>query len=260
MIPTLRYEFVMQIRRPSMWIVYGLAVAFMVAGLAYWSLDLGEPRPAVPRHAMVVAANIVMVLLPIVYGCLLADRPQRARVLRVEPVLAATPSGATARLVGRYLGTCAATAVPIAVAYFGRALLYAVAEGEPAALGWAAVIFLAAVLPGLVFVGALVYAGTLLIPPMLFRVLFVAYWFWGNLIPPNLMPALSHTIFSATGEYARDGLLAPLPPYGVTVRGAFDFLRPAATQGTALLWIGLMISLAVAILFLVRLHASRSES
>ncbi|WP_214318230.1 hypothetical protein [Nonomuraea sediminis] len=260
MIPTLRYEFVMQVRRPSMWIIYGLVVAFMVTKLAYWSLDLGESRPAVPRHAMVVAASIVMALLPIVYGCLLADRPQRARVLRVEPVLAATPSGATARLVGRYLGTCAATAVPIAVAYFGRALLYAVVKGEPAALGWAVVIFLAAVLPGLVFVGALVYAGTLLIPPMLFRVLFVAYWFWGNLIPPDLMPTLSHTIFSATGEYARDGLLAPLPPYGVTVPGAFDFLRPAATQATALLWIGLMIALAVAMLFLVRLHASRSES
>ncbi|MFI6600604.1 hypothetical protein ACIBHX_30535 [Nonomuraea sp. NPDC050536] len=260
MIPTLRYEFVMQIRRPSMWIVYGLAFAVTVAMLAYWTLDLGEPRPAEPRHAMAVAANILMALMPIVYGCLLADRPQRARVLRVDPVLAATPSGATARLVGRYLGTCAATAMPIAVGYFGRTLIYAVAKGEPAALGWAVVIFLAAVLPGLVFVGALVYAGTLLIPPMLFRVLFVAYWFWGNLIPADMMPTLSHTIFSATGEYARDGLLAPLPPYGVTLPGAFDVLRPAATQATALLWIALMIALAVAILFLVRLHASRSES
>ena len=32
---------------------------------------------------------------------------------------------------------------------------------------------------------------------MLFRVLFVVYWFWGSLVPAGMMPTLSRTIFSA---------------------------------------------------------------
>jgi ABC-2 type transport system permease protein len=256
-----RYEFAMQVRRPSLWIVYGLVFVVIVATLPYWSLDLGMFRASVPREAMGVAAQIVVTLLPVVYGCLLADRPARDRVLRVDGVLDATPSSRTARLIGKYAGVCAATAVPFAVVYFGRAVAYAVVEGAPSALGWAAVTFAASILPGLVFVGALAFAGALLVPPMIFRVLFVAYWFWGNVIPARLMPTLSGTVFSATGEYARYGLLTPIPQeYGRGPEAVLDFLRPAYTPASAWLWIGVMIALAAAVLTLVRLHASGSAS
>ncbi|WP_188186713.1 hypothetical protein [Nonomuraea sp. SYSU D8015] len=211
MIATLRYEFAMQVRRPSLWIVYALVFAVLIVALPFGSLDLNDYEGSVGRQAMSVAAQILVSLLPIVYGCMLADRPSRDRVLRVDGILDATPSGRTARLIGKYAGVCAATAVPFAVAYFGRALLYAVVEGQPSALGWAALTFLASIVPGLVFLGALAFAGPLLLPPMVFRVLFVAYWFWGNLIPAAMMPTLSHTIFSATGEYVRYGIVAPPP-------------------------------------------------
>ncbi|MEU8250643.1 hypothetical protein [Nonomuraea sp. NPDC048916] len=260
MIASLRYEFAMQVRRPSLWIVYGLVLAVMVAVLDYWSLDLDVYEVSVPKEAMGVAAQIIVTLLPIVYGCMLADRPSRDRVLRVDGILDTTPSGRTARLIGKYAGVCAATAVPLAITYFGRALLYVLVEGQPSALGWAAVTFLASILPGLVFVGALAFAGPLLLPPMVFRVLFVAYWFWGNLIPANLMPTLSHTVFSATGEYVRYGLLTPISPEYGRDSAVLDFLRPDHTPATAWLWIGVMIALAVVVLSLVRLHASRSES
>ncbi|MGN9839880.1 hypothetical protein ACTMTI_17315 [Nonomuraea sp. H19] len=260
MIAALRYEFVMQVRRPSLWIVYALVFAVLVATLPFGTLDLNAYDGAVARQAMSVAAQILVSLLPIVYGSLLADRPLRDRVLRVEPLLDATPSGRTARLIGKWAGACAATAVPFAIAYFGRALLYAIVEGQPSALGWAALTFLASVLPGLVFIGALAFAGPLLLPPMMFRVLFVAYWFWGNLIPATMMPTLSHTIFSATGEYVRYGIIAPYPiDYGPDPAAVLDFLRPDHTPATAGLWIGVMIVLAAAVLSLVRLHASRSE-
>ncbi|MEU0564746.1 hypothetical protein ABZ297_05000 [Nonomuraea sp. NPDC005983] len=267
MIATLRYEFVMQIRRPSLWIVYGLVFAVLVATLSYWSLDLGLNDAHVPRRAMATAAELLVLLLPIVYGCMLADRPQRDRLLRVDSILDATPTGRTARLVGRYLGVCAATAVPFALAYFGRVLLYVVAEGKPSALGWATLFFLGSVLPGLLFVGALAFAGPLLVPPMVFRVLFVAYWFWGNLIPKDLLPTLSHTILTATGEYVRNAVaprsLEYLPgdlEYADAPPAVLDFLRPEATPAVALLWVGLMVALTVALLSVVRLHASRSES
>ncbi|TDC97335.1 hypothetical protein E1292_37270 [Nonomuraea deserti] len=261
MIATMRYEFAMQIRRPSLWIVYGLAFAALVAVLPYWSLTGGSHGGNAVAGAMSRAAQLLVTMLAMVYGCMLADRPGRDRALRVDGILDATPSGRTARLAGKYAGVCAATAVPMALAYFGRAAAYAVAEGEPSALGWAAVTFAASTLPGLVFLGALGFAGPLLVPPMVFRVLFVAYWFWGNLIPAYLMPTLSHTIFSATGEYARYGLLAPLPDeYGRGPAAMFDVLRPGFTPAAAWLWMGVMVALAAALLVLVRLRLSRSES
>ncbi|MEU0478194.1 hypothetical protein ABZ260_03270 [Streptosporangium sp. NPDC006013] len=276
MIATFRYEFRMQIRRPVLWIVYGLTFAALVAiePKTYATLNLGGGEGTVPNTAMIASATIHMTLLTIVYGCLLADRLVRDRRLGVIGVLDTTPTGHTARLAGKYLGTCAATASPIALAYFGRAVAYAITEGEPSALGWAVAMFVGAIVPGLLFVGALALAGPLLMPPMLFQVLFVVYWFWGNLIPPSMMPTLSHTILSPNSKYVAYGLLGyPMPEqppgiivppeylvYGPWPGASLNFLRPAATEPVALLWIGVMIVLAIFVLSLARLHAIRTES
>ncbi|MFC4008778.1 hypothetical protein ACFOY2_16220 [Nonomuraea purpurea] len=261
MIATFRYAFGMQVRRRSLWIMYGLAFAVTAAMPPFWTLDMGYDDGQEPWQGMATAARLLTSLLPLVYGCMLADRPVRDRVLRVEPILAATPTNSTARLMGAYAGACAATAVPFAVAYFGRALLFVVMEGQPSALWWATLNFTASIVPGLAFLGALAFAGPLLVPPMVFRVLFVAYWFWGNLIPKGMMPTISQTIFDATGDYVRNGLLAPpTVDYGPGPPAVFDFLRPASSPGTAVLWIGVMIALSAVMLFLLCLHASRSES
>ncbi|WP_066376140.1 hypothetical protein [Herbidospora mongoliensis] len=262
MIATLRYEFLMQIRRPSLWIVYGLVFALLLITMPFWSLDMGLPlEGGTARQDMTTAAMILITLLPVVYGCMLADRPGRDRLLHVDGVLDATPTSGTARLLGKWAGVCLATAVPFAIAYFGRAVLWAVTEGDPAALGWAVVTFLAMIVPGLLFLGALAFAGSLVMPSIMFRVVFVAYWFWGNLIPPNTMPTLAHTIFSATGDYVRWGLLHPLPS-GMVAYGeaTLDVLRPAHSPATAWLWIAVMIALAAVLLSVVRLHALRRES
>ncbi|WP_406318780.1 hypothetical protein OHA77_15320 [Streptosporangium sp. NBC_01639] len=275
MIATLRYEFRMQLRRPVLWIVYGLTFAATVAafGHAYVDLNLGGDEGREPRLAMIVSAILIMTLLPIVYGCLLADQLIRDRRLGMADVLDTTPAGRTGRLIGKYLGTCAATAVPLVLAYLGRAVAYAVAEGEPAALGWAAVILVADIVPGLLFVGALALTGPLLMPPLLFRVLFVVYWFWGALIPATMMPTLSHSILAPRNDYVAYGLLgygerfppdATLPPgsyvYGPWEGAALNVLRPEASPAVALLWIAVMIALAAAVLLLTRLHTARTES
>ncbi|MER5619706.1 hypothetical protein ABT061_01540 [Streptosporangium sp. NPDC002544] len=275
MIATFRYEFRMQIRRRVLWIVYGLTYAVIVITLnpAYVDLQRGADRDD-PTTAMIVSADLLMLLLPIVYGCLLADRLVRDRRLGVVGVLDATPTAPTARLIGKYLGTCAATAVPFALAYFGRAVVYAIVEGEPSALGWAVAVFVTTTVPALLFVGALALAGPLLMPPMLFQVLFVVYWFWGNLIPPRMMPTLADTILSPNSQHVAYGLLgyrpAQQPPnvlvepdyytYGPVSEAALNFLRPEADAAVALLWIGVMLVLAVFVLSLARLHATRTES
>ncbi|MEU6712305.1 hypothetical protein ABZ897_12570 [Nonomuraea sp. NPDC046802] len=261
MIATFRYAFGMQVRRRSLWIVYGLVFAVIAARMPFWTLDMGYGEGQESWQGMATAAGLLTSLLPLVHGCMLADRPVRDRVLRVAPILDATPTSRTARQMGAYAGACAATAVPFAVVYFGRALLFVVMEGQPSAIGWAVLNFLGSIVPGLVFLGALAFAGPLLVPPMVFRVLFVAYWFWGNLIPKTMMPTISDTIFDATGDYVRYGLLAPpTVDYGPGPPAMFDFLRPAYSPGTAVLWIGVMIALSAVMLFLLCLHASRSES
>ncbi|MGI5488671.1 hypothetical protein [Microtetraspora malaysiensis] len=265
MIATLRYEFLMQIRRPVMWIVYGLTFVVLVATLwpGYRTLDLGTGDGHDPKQAMLVSAKLTMSLLPIVYGCLIADRLLRDRRLGVAPIMDASPADPVGRLIGKYVGVCAATAVPIVLTFFGRAVVYAITEGRAEALAWSVPIFAAVILPGLVFLGALALAGPLLMPPLAFRVLFVAYWFWGNLIPADMMPTLSHTIFAASNEYAAYGLFdRPQAEivYGPRQGAALNFLRPEATPAVAVLWMGVMVALAAAILLLTRLHAARSES
>ncbi|MCC5581321.1 hypothetical protein IMZ11_37525 [Microtetraspora sp. AC03309] len=265
MIATLRYEFLMQIRRPVMWIVYGLAFAAIVATMwpSYRTLDLGSGGGHDPKLAMLASAKVTMSLLAIVYGCLLADRLIRDRRLGVASILDASPSNPGGRLIGKYLGVCAATAAPIALVFFGRAVVYTFTEGKVETLAWSLAVFATVILPGLIFLGALALAGPLLMPPLPFRVLFVGYWFWGNLIPADMMPTLSHTIFAATGDYAAYGLFDRARPDGVAYGwpdAALNFLRPAATPAVAVLWMGVMVALATAILLLARLHAARSES
>ncbi|MCT9932735.1 hypothetical protein N5079_21255 [Planotetraspora sp. A-T 1434] len=267
MIAALCYEFRMQVRRPVLWVVYGLTLAALIAtfGESYTMLDLGRGGGHDPKAAMVTSATITMTLLPIVYGCMLADRLVRDRRLGVAAILDATPSGRTGRLIGKYLGTCAATATPFAVAYFGRAVVWVIMEGRPAALGWSALMFLLGIVPGLLFLGALSVAGPLLMPPLLFRVLFAGYWVWGNLIPATMMPTLSHTVFAADSDYVPYGLLRLRMPDGMSTTGpwpgaSLNLLRPVATPSVALLWIGLMVALAAAVLSLARLHTALTES
>ncbi|MBB2911784.1 ABC-type transport system involved in multi-copper enzyme maturation permease subunit [Streptosporangium becharense] len=272
MIATLRYEFLMQIRRPVMWIVHALVFAVLLGGSrAYLTLDMGFGDPADPKAAMSTLAAYLMSLMPVAYGCLLTDRLVRDRRLRVAAVLDTTPAGRTGRLAGKYLGACAATAVPILIVYLGRALVYAAAEEKPSALGWAAVILVTTVLPVLLFTGALALSGPLLMAPMLFRVLFVVYWLTCVITPRGMFPTPSRSLLSPDVDYMRFGLFQqealngrPYDPSegagGLrTFANLFDFARPVATPGTALLWAALMLAFTLVMLTLVRLRATRTE-
>ncbi|WP_283133433.1 hypothetical protein [Rhizohabitans arisaemae] len=266
MIATMRYEFHMQLRSRAMWVVYALVFTVYVAvDRSFFTLYLGRGVEGEPKTAMLALGTMVGALMPVAYGCMVADRLVRDTRLGVAGVLDTTPTGQGSRLIGKYLGVCAATAAPIALVFFGRAIVFAVAEGEPTALGWASTTFLLTITPGLIFIGALTLTGPLLISPMIFRVLFVVYWFWGNLIYPAMMPTISGSIFDATGGYMEFGLLSPerdpnVIPYGPYPGAALNFLRPVASPTVAFLWLGTMLALAVAVLALARLHLARKAT
>ncbi|MFI5955695.1 ABC transporter permease [Cryptosporangium sp. NPDC051539] len=256
MIASLRYEFRMQVRKRSVWIVPALTLVLFVLIGGSLLRDLFDPaqRPPEAKTAVVGLAVQIHALLAIGFGCLLADRLIRDDRLRVAPILDATPASPRARLLGKYLGAGAATAVPVFVAYFGFALAYAVHSSAPDALGWALVASAVMILPGLLFVAAFALTVPLVVPAPLFRVLFVAYWLWGNLVPPETMPTLTGTLVHPLGGYPltalldfrgidNDGALA-----GPVADATLNFLRPVPTTATALLSIALLLALAAAAL------------
>jgi hypothetical protein len=253
---SLRYEFRMQVRKRSVWIVPALTlVLFLLIGGSLLR-DLFDPGEAPPeaRTAVVALAVQIHALLSIGFGCLLADRLIRDDRLRVAPILDATPTAPGARLLGKYLGAGAATAVPILVAYFGFTAAYAVHADAPGAFGWAAAACGVVIVPGLLFVAAFALAAPLVMPAPLFRVIFVGYWLWGNVVTPDTMPTLARTLIHPLGGYPLAALLdfhgidgadtwaGPVP--GATL----NFLRPDPTPATAWLSIGMLLVLAAAAL------------
>lgn len=247
-----RYEFLMQVRKRSMWIANGVVVA-LIGLLSARTLGDLLHDPDV-KETVASAAVLVNVILPVVYGCFLADRLVRDDRLGVAAILDATPASAAGRLAGKHLGACAAAAIPPAIVYFGFAALYAATSGRPAALAWAAGLFALVILPAVLFVGAFALVVPLLIPAPLFRVLFVGYWFWGNAISPGAMPTLSSSLVTPIGSYPTQALFGyPSPEESLQIAGPvpsamFNFLRPEATAATAWLSIGVLLALATLVL------------
>lgn len=253
---SLRYEFRMQVRKRSVWIVPALTLLLFVLIGGSLLRDLFDPgeRPPEAKTAVVALAVQLHALLAIGFGCLLADRFIRDDRLRVAPILDATPAGPGARLLGKYLGAGAATAIPILVAYFGFATAYAVDTGAPVALGWALAAVGVVFVPGLLFVAAFALAVPLVMPAPLFRVFFVGYWLWGNVASPELMPTLARTLIHPLGGYPLAALLGfhgidGTDTWAGPIPGAMlNFLRPAPTPATAWLSIGVLLVLAAAAL------------
>src|SRR5262245_14818800 len=204
-----RYEFRMQVRRRSVWLVPALSILLFLLIGGSLLRDLFDPVEArtVAKAAMIDLGLQLNLLLPIGFGCLLADRLIRDDRLRVAPVLDATPARPVPRLLGKYLGAATATAVPIVLIYAALAAAYAIHWHAPEALSWALVTFGLVIAPGLLFAAAFALTVPLVMPAPLFRVLFVGYWLWGNLIGPAMMPTLAHTVIQPLGGYPVNALL-----------------------------------------------------
>jgi ABC-2 type transport system permease protein len=262
MTAALRYEFRMQARKRSMWIAYAVVVALLgLLSASQLGDALDDPSA---KFTMATAAFMVNLILPVAYGSFLADRLVRDDKLGVAPILDATPASTASRLTGKYLGSCAAAAVPLAIIYFGFAVVYAATAGRPVALAWAAALFAVVTVPAVLFVGAFALVVPLLIPAPLFRVLFVGYWFWGNSIAPSWMPTPANSILSPIGAYPIQEIFGYRGPDGTVqfagpVPGAaLNFLRPEATAATA--WLSIGVLLAVAALVLTAAPALRART
>jgi ABC-2 type transport system permease protein len=238
-----RYELRMQFRKPSVWLT--MAALAVLTALTPGNVNDVLSRSD-PETAMVLAARLVMLLLPVGFGCLVADRLVRDERLNVRQLLDATPSGLGNRLTGKYFGACVATGVSVIGCYLLLAVAYVVRHGDPTALLYVPTVTVAVLVPALLFIGAFAMLCPLVMPAPLFRVLFVGYWFWTNLIDPTLLPTLNRTLINPLNGYVIDVFFAGTHSdlAGEVPGATLNLLRPAPTTVTA--WLSLIVLLALA--------------
>lgn len=230
-----RYEFRMQARRRSLWIAAGLLGAALISlqgDRGPRGLPVGTPA----REVMGTWALLFAILMPLAYGMLLADRLVRDRRLRVEPLLESLPHPPATRLAGKFLGGVAACALPGLAALLVAALTELPKRHDPALLGWAVVAFAAVTLPGIAMIAGFALVCPVVVSVPLFRVLFVGYWFWGNMLAPDFLPSLTGTLLTPIGDYAVTWLLGNGDrALFAGAPGFLPFLRPDPTAATAAL-------------------------
>jgi ABC-type Na+ efflux pump permease subunit len=243
----------MQARKRSLWVVMGLLIAgqFLLAG-ANHPIHLPKTTP-LPR-VMGEWALLLNILTPVGVGGLLADRFVRDQVLGTAELLDASPADPGARAWGKTVGALAATITPLAMWWLGLVVVLAVSRGEPAALAVGLAAFVAINVPALLLVGAFSVTLPALVWPPLYRTLFAAYWLWGNLFNPHLLPTLSGTALAPVGEYAAGGLFGAHLLYA-PLRG-IERVTPLA--GT--LSVVLLLAISGAPLLMLRALVGRSAS
>jgi ABC-2 type transport system permease protein len=258
---TTRYELRMQLRRPALWVTFALLLVMLAA----FSGFLSAWHETDPKIAMVRTAIAVEIPLPIGYAFLLADRMVRDARLDVADLFDAAPANRLGRLLGKYTGSSLATALPIVTIYFGYAISYAVAHRCVAALAWALAVFATVLLPGLAFAGALALCLPLVVPPSVFRTIFVGFWVWSSwLIPATAVPTLAQTVLSPTNGYPLEVFFGYHGGHGGTnlwagpAPGAvLNALRPTPNVATTWLSIALLLATAAAVLALAHVLRTR---
>src|SRR5260370_37585705 len=143
----LRYEFLMQIRRRSIWFVLALVCA--LSGLLWLVFTSGSEVTSL--DAVIYLAQFTAWFVPVGVGLVLADRLARDKKLRVDEVLDTFPGSLGARLLGRYIGSTLATLIPVVILYIAGATSILARFHNPHDLLLSMEAFSAIPLPGMLF-------------------------------------------------------------------------------------------------------------
>lgn len=241
-----RYEFLMQARRWAVWIAMPLFVAWGLFAFDTFVSLAGDP---VLRAAGWAASGslVAQSFAPVAFGILVSDRLARDRRIKVEELLETLPARSGARMLGKYLGSVTATLIPLIAAYVAGSVYVAGDTGEPMAALLGLLCFATVNLPGLLFVAAFSVSCPAVLWVPLYQVLFVAYWFWGNLLSPDsALPTISGTILTPVGSYPASGF------FGLEGTNAGDATVREGVASIALLLILSGLTLACANKYLRR--------
>jgi ABC-2 type transport system permease protein len=238
----LRYEFLMQIRRVTFWVIF--AVGAIVPVIQFFNPQnfTHDANLAISQHSVIVIEiTDIAGFVALATGLLLAGRVQRDRSLRVEEILKSARPAPMTRLFGKYAGATLASFVPAALlTALGTSVLVARYQDFsviPLALAVAAL----TIIPATLFVGAFAIAcGTFMWAP-LFQFLFLGYWLWEQLDPKGPIPTLNGTILSPSMRLVMTGIFGFTPfrtsdlSYYPTVGAVWGIANIAALIGVGLL-------------------------
>jgi ABC-2 family transporter protein len=238
----LKYEFRMQLHRRALWITFIALGLFFTQFHQPWFRPITSPASA----SIIYWTGIVQSFLAVAAGLLLADRLSRDRRTKVDELLNTLPCTISTRIFGKYLGSTIATLVPMLTIYSIGTAYILVRWHTMQELPLALASFAAIVLPGVMFIGAFSIACTAILWVPLYQILFVGYWFWGNLLPNVGIPTLSTTILTPVGGYMCTGFFNPHGQEGVC--------SPGIEGATALLGAeSILILLGTAVLAIISL-------
>ena len=204
----IRYEFKMQARRRSLWIVFAAIALIMAVAMSGDLLNSERVFHGMSLFQQVAAVTFDISWLPVVaMGVFLADRFPRERSHRVDELLESMVGTLNTRLAGKYLGCLLGTLLPALLPYCFAMCLMAFYRHTLLVLPLSLVAYTTIVVPGVCFITAFTLACTSFMWVPLYQFLFIGYWFWGNMMGPRVgLPTLSATILTPRGGFIAAGL------------------------------------------------------
>jgi len=210
----IRYEFNMSIRRPGLWIAYGLLFAFYMV-MWYTPAPGDELEVITNANHWQYAGRFLLtynLFLPLVGGILAADRMQRDFRLGVRELQNSTPLRNLAYILGKYLGVLFSLLLPVFLWVIVFSISLIVIGKAPLSMAYAMpVAFLAMTVPAFAFVTIFSLACPLIMPLRVYQILFTGYWFWGNFLNPDAFPSISETYLEAGGKHVYQGFFGGFP-------------------------------------------------
>ncbi len=241
-----RHEFNMSIRRPGLWIAFGLLFLFYTLS-AFWQSSSTEKVVIANDEIWRFAGRMGFtfnLFLPVAAGILSADRMQRDFRQGMRELQSSAPLSLSIYILGKYFGVLAASLLPILIWIWAITTGLILNGTAPVELLYTMTLsFLAILLPAIAFVTAFSLACPLIMPLRVYQILFTGYWFWGNYLNPDEFPTLSGTLLTPGGMYAFQGF------FGGFSDSALDYTSADATLNL----IVLALSIA-AVMFVLNLY------
>ena len=204
----LRHEFNMSLRRPGLWIAYGLLLVFYSVTVMYPAPE-EEVTILTDKQTWQYAGQMAFtfnLFLPVVVGILSADRLLRDFRQSVRELQESTPLSLATYTLGKYFGVLAASLAPVLVWVWLITGLFIAFGNAPIEFFFTMTLaFFAIMVPAFAFVTAFSLACPLIMPLRVYQILFTGYWFWGNYINPEFFPTLNGTLLTVSGMYAYQG-------------------------------------------------------
>ena len=204
----LRHEFNMSLRRPGLWIAYGLLFVFYSVTVMY-PVPEEEVTILTDKQTWQYAGQMAFtfnLFLPVVVGILSADRLLRDFRMCVRELQESTPLHLVEYTLGKYFGVLLASLTPVLIWLWLITGLFIAFGNAPIEFFFTMTLaFFAIMVPAFAFVIAFSLACPLIMPLRVYQILFTGYWFWGNYINPEFFPTLNGTLLTVSGMYAYQG-------------------------------------------------------